>query len=563
VVLFSLISIVPTFPIKDECSSYLKIANFSTATGRLIMLKERRNLVEKFTSFLDISSNNTSNIPWLHDRDLARNFQQPYNLIQKDNDEFWIEYWLEKSRLSNPNPFAHKHIASYLEDTAYWVAKKQAQIYSSFNYSWQDLMQVVRTNLLNQEKFSNLFDKYDSKRSSINKFATYKFQTLTFDFIHVGLVKKKYSDAALLRAITPKFIRESLKNAGIKDIENNKQLSQCLLAWYCFKENYQPTQVTGTQRLEWANEEQLQLIANRYNQLLSKPQEEINSTRSNKWLQSCVAALSPTAINSGTLNKSLRTCVEVLRYDISVTIESLDQFVGTGLDETQITLGDTLAANDFYKYEEEELPNQEWEGIKAFVINSYHQLSQKEQKMLQLELGLSITQQYIGYAFSIKQYQVCRNLNKAKKIILKDLVQYSLQKFNITPKKVEEISQATDACLKQYFKSNFAQLLTINFPQSNLDTLKIFQLHYEQKLPLYNVAEQLKIPKSALQEIINDVKQQLHIQLSEEVQRDLPLNSPDSDPQNISDFIDKANQETLAFIHTWIQDTAYSIFGKN
>lgn len=527
------------------------------------MLNTRKNLVNLFTNFLDISSKNTYNIPWLRDHDLIRNFQQHYNFILKDNEEFWIEYWLEKSRHSNPNLLAHKHIASYLEDTAYWVAKKQALNYSSFNYSWQDLMQVVRMNLFNQEKFLKLFSQYDLKRSSINKFAQYKFKTIIFDFIHVGLAKKKYSDAALLRAITPKFLRESLRNADIKDIENNKQLSQCLLAWYCFKENYQPTQVTGTQRLEWANKEQLELIANRYNQLLSKPQEEIKSTRSNKWLQSCIAALSPTAINSEALNKSLKTCVQVLRYDISVTIESLDQPVGTGLDETQITLGDTLAANDFDNYEEEELQNQEWEGIKAFVIDSYHQLSQQEQKMLQLELGLSITQQYIGYAFNIKQYQVSRNLNKAKGVILKDIVRYSLQKFNMTPKKIEDISQAVDACLRQYFKSNFAQLLTINFPQLDSQTLRIFQLHYEQKLPLNKVAEQVNIPESALQEIINDVKQQLHLQLSEEVQRDLSLNSPDSDPQKISDFIDKANQETLAFIHTWIQNTAYSTFGNN
>ncbi|QFS51530.1 hypothetical protein [Nostoc sphaeroides] len=525
------------------------------------MLKKRINLVDKFTTFLDISSNNASSIPWLRDRDrdrdldLTRNFQEHYNLMQKDNEEFWIEYWLEKSRQSNPNPFAHKHIASYLEETAYWVAKKQALNYSSFNYSWQDLMQVARINLLNQEKFSKLFDKYNSKRGSITKLAKYKLVTVIYDFIHVGLEKRKYSDAALLRVVTHTFFRETLINAGIKDTEQNKQLSQCLLAWYCFKEIYTPIQLTGTQRLEWANEAQLESITNRYNQLLSKPQQGINSGKSNKWLQSCVAALHNTAINSETLNKSLLTCVKALRHDISLTIDSLDKPVGKPSDETQITLADTLEADKFDNYEEEELQNQEWNEIKIIFINSYNQLSQENQKMLQLELGLSLAQKYIGVAFSIEQYQVSRRLNRAKRLILTDVVQWSLQKFNITPEEVEYISQAIDACLVQYFKSNFGEFLTVNLTQSDSKNLEIFKLHYGKKLPLNKVAEQLNIPESALQERIDGVKQQLHLTLSAEVQRDLPLNSPES-------FSNEANQRIFAFIDAWIKNAPYATFGN-
>ncbi|MEH2069940.1 MAG: hypothetical protein V7K47_17560 [Nostoc sp.] len=527
------------------------------------MLPQRIKITEKFTTFIGIDSNTSSSIRWLRDRDLNDNFQKNYNLTQEDSEEFWIQYWLEQSKQQNPNLLAHKHMASYLEETAYWVAKKQSLNYSSFNYSWLDLIQVARINLLNQEKFSKLFDKYDSKRGSITKFAQYKLGTVIYEFIHIGVAKKKYSDAALLRAVTHTFLREALINTGIKDTEKNKQLSQCLLAWYCFKEIYTPKQLTGAQRLEWANQEQLESIANRYNQLLSKPQQGINSGRSNKWLQSCVVALHHTAINSETLNKSLFACVKALRNDISPTIESLDKPLGKPSDETQITLADTVEADNFDDYEEEELQNQEWNEIKTIFINSYNQLSQEEQKMLQLELGLSIAQKYIGYAFNIEQCQVSRRLSKAKKLILEDVVKWSLQKLNITPKKVKEISQAIDACLEQYFKSNLSEFLTINFPQSDSDNLEIFKLHYGQKLPLNEVSEQLKnILESALQERIDGVKQQLHLKLSEEVQRDLPLNSSESDQQKILAFIDEANQRISAFIDVWVKNASYATFGN-
>jgi RNA polymerase sigma factor (sigma-70 family) len=525
------------------------------------MLQPRINLAEKFTTFLDIYSNNSSSLRWLRDRELSDNFQKNYNLIPKDSEEFWIQYWLEKNQQQNLNPLAHKHMASYLEETAYWVAKKQASNYSSFNYSWQDLMQVARINLFNQEKFSKLFDKYDSERGSITKLAKYKLGTVIYDFIHIGVEKRKYSDAALLRVVTPTLLRESLINADIKDTDKNKKLSQSLLAWYCFKEIYTPKQLTGTQRLEWANQEQLELITNRYNQLLSKPQQGINSGRSNKWLQSCVAALHNTAINSETLNKSLLTCVKALRHDISLTIESLDKPLGRPSDETQITLGDTLEANNFDDHEEEELQNQEWNEIQNIFINSYNQLSKEEQKMLQLKLGLSLAQEYIGVAFSIEQSTVSRRLNKAKRLILTDVVKESLQKFNVTPtNKMDDISQAVDACLVQYFKLNLGEFLTVNFPQSDYKNLEIFKLHYGQKLQLNKVAKRLDVTESALQERIDGVKQQLHLTLSEEVQRDLPLNSPESDQQKILAFTNEANQRISAFIDAWVKNAPYATF---
>lgn len=523
------------------------------------MLPKRINLIDKFTTFLYVDSNN-SRITWLRDRNLIHNFQEHYNLTQKYNEEFWVEYWLEKSRHSKPNMFAHKHIASYLEETTYWLSEKLSRIDSQVNYSLQDLMQVARINVLNQEKFAKLFKTYDAKRGSITKFAQYRLGTVLSDFIHIGQTKRKYSDAGLLRNVSHEFIRDALTSFGIQDTEGNYKLSQHLFAWRCFNEIYKPRKETGSQKLAWPNREQLEAITNRYNQLLAKPQESIGNGKSNRWLRPCMTALQKTAINTKTLEELLLTCVKALRHDISPTVDSLDRPLGTAFDDNQATLVDTIESQDFSNYyenaedEQDELLNQGWSEIETIILETYARLPQTKQKMLQLELGLRITQKEIAHTFDVAQTTVSRVIN----FLVKEVTGWSQVKYSLTltPKQVNEISKALDIYLAQHFQSHFSESLTHNFQQLASHNLAIFKLHYEQNLPLNQVAEVLNIPESALQEIINGVKQQLCLKLSDEVQKDFPL-SKDGLAIKL-DTIASAERQISTFVDGWLQETIYT-----
>ncbi|MBD2200177.1 MULTISPECIES: hypothetical protein [Calothrix] len=530
------------------------------------MLAKRIKLIDKLTTFLYVDSHN-SRITWLRDRKLFHHFQEHYSLKQKDNEEFWVEYWLEKSRHANPNIFAHKHIASYLEETTYWLSEKLAKIDSQINYSAQDLMQVARINLLNQEKFARLFNKYDATRGSITKFAQYRLGTVLYDFIHIGQTKRKYSDAGLLRNVSYEFIKDALSNFGIQNTEGNYKLSQHLFAWRCFNEIYKPRKEAGSQKLAWPNREQLEAIANRYNQLLAKPQELISNGKSNRWLRACVTALQQTTINREELEELLLICVKALRNNTSPTIDSLDRLLGTAFDDRQATLIDTIESQDLSNYyedredEPDELVNQEWNEIQTIIFNAYEQLPQAKKKMLQLEFGLDITQGEIANAFEVAQTTVSR----VKNTLLKAVTSWSQERYKLTlnPQQIRDISNSLDSYLSRYFQSNFSELLTGNFYRSishnfSANTLEIFNLYYMQNLPLSQVAQSLNTPESTLQEIINGVKQQLYLKLSEEVQKDLPF-SPEGLPIKLN-AIASAERQISTFVDRWLQKTIYTQF---
>ncbi|MDZ8262891.1 hypothetical protein [Nostoc sp. ChiQUE01b] len=635
-------------------------------------MQRRTNIKDKFTTFLYISENSDGHIliVWKENPELVSNFRKMVSKLQQNGDgeqeyseEFLVLYFLNQTKQENPNPSAFGHLAAYLQETVYDAAKEEYKKFPNSIFLLTDCLLEAQKYINDYQQLKKILNKFDPERGSLEAFVRKnvreKIQYKVFLFLRMGVEKAKYSDAGLLRNISAKYLKESLQKFGIYELQlrsltetslkqvlekvniEQPKLSQCLLAWKCFKE------IADT-KIKNLTSKQLKAITNRYKELASSQKlsasvssEDLqvllqtcdDSARQNTLFFQCDLAwrcykqiyapnttdsdteettpkeektqkklewpspkklepitnrynqfiLSSTlAINSEKLDSFLKTCVKALRADISkkISLSNVDTtYINS--DGEEVDLFENVSTDKLVDPGQNEISLTPWEKeikleddeqlneLKSILINSYNKLPRDEQKMLQLELGLSIDQVHIGYAFNIRQFEVSRRLQKAKRLILRDVVKLNLQKFNcitpneITPKKVEDIStKAIDDCLEPYFKSKLEENLSNNFPPEGSDNLEIFKLHYEQKLSLSTVAERLKIHESALQEIIDGVKQQLCLKLSEQVQRDLPLNSPESDRQEILAFIDKANQLISTFVDTWIKSAPYATFGN-
>lgn len=658
-------------------------------------MQRRTNLQDKFTTFLYISENSDGRIilVWKENPELVSNFRKVVSKLRQNGDceqeyseEFLVLYFFNQTKQENQNPLALGHLVAYLQETVCDVAREEYKNFPNPRFLWTDCLLEAQKYISDYDQLKKILNKFKPECGSLKAFVGKKTEYKIFLFLRMGVEKAKYSDAGLLRNISAKYLKESLQQFGIYELQlrsltetslkqalekvniQQSKLSQCLLAWKCFKEIYtysyaadtkikkltskqleaitnlykklapsqqlsasvscedlqvllqicddsarqntlffqydlawrcykqiyapnttdsdsdieksdpeetNPKKEKTPKKLEWPSPKKLEQITNRYNQLIFSSTLAINRDYNQLIFSSTLS------INSEKLDGFLKTCVKALRADISKEISLPDvDTTYINSDGEEVDLFENISRDNLDVGEkaiyltpwEKELKledGEQWNEIKTIVINSYNKLSINEQKMLQLELGLSIDQVHIGYAFNMKQFKVSRRLEKAKRLILTDIVQLDFQKFNcitpneIVPKKIEDIStKAIDDCLEPYLKSVLEEKLSNNFSPEGSNNLEIFKLHYEQKLSLSTVAERLKIPESALQEIIDGVKQQLRLKLSEEVQRDLPLNSPESNRQKILAFIDKANQLISNFVNTWMESTSYVTFGN-
>ncbi len=477
-------------------------------------MKKRENIVENFSTFLKFINGSSSLIcTWETNRQLANNMQRLCDLDPEAKENFWAQHWLKEVLKENPEPLANLHLSAYLEESCYWAAIKAEKIAKS-DFTWMDCFQIARTSATQPRKF---LANYKSERnSSIKTYAQLKLTTEILDVVRMGVEKQKYTDAALLRIVTKTFLKNSLK-AGIKE----QELSAYILAWLCFKEIYTPTKAVGRKGLEWPNSKQLEEIADYYNQL--RPSHSLSNP-----------------ISSKDIDLLLKTCVKAVRDYTSPSV--------TSLDESDI---DIPAPND--EWEEIEPEQSEWYQIKTVLSNAFAALPNNEQKMLELEYGLGITQTDIGKAFKIKQYQVHRQLDRSKRQLLKAVIEWSKKDLNtnLSPEQINLLSTVIDGWLKWYCQSLLHELLRENLLQNLNNEVQVLRFYYGEKLPLQTVATQLAISESRVTEKLEHVTRYLRAKLENQVQTNLPiaLNS-----------LNSANKRIISVIDAWIKNAPYATF---
>ncbi|MEM8778361.1 MAG: hypothetical protein AAGF26_05705 [Cyanobacteria bacterium P01_G01_bin.49] len=299
---------------------------------------------------------------------------------------FSVYFEIHQRQLLNPRC----HLSAYLDEVCYWQALKIYDKLRPYNYSLEknEIFLIARAVAANPEVFKG----YDFRRASLKTFAGKVISGKVLDKLRKGREKEKYSDTALLVHTT----KTELENCLNQAISNSSKVERYLLAWQCFKEIYVPIKQEGNRRLEPPSNEQLQDIAQLY-QNRSSQQEQITSEE---------------------IARLLKTCVQAIRQANIITVESIDA-INIEQDWENITKNETTNEGEYLELHQQisvVLVNE----IDCFLdeINSSQERS-KNQKILELILGLSLTQQEVGNYFLMIHYtNVGRKLKKHGKELL-------------------------------------------------------------------------------------------------------------------------------------------------
>jgi RNA polymerase sigma factor (sigma-70 family) len=477
-------------------------------------MRKRQNLVEKYSTFLKfINRNGRLLTNWEPQPKLEIHMKRMVELDPEAKEDFWTQYWLKESLKPNSDQLAKGHLSAYLEETCYWTAITTAQKLGAKDFTWMDCLQIARATVANPGK---LFAKYESNRGSIKNYSELKLKTAILEVVRVGRSKKKYTDAALLRVITKTALSQGLEKAGILP----EQLPRYILSWRCFKEIYIPTKAVGSQKLEWPDGKQIEAIANRYNQLCSRS--------------------SLPEITNAELETLLKTSVKAVRDTTAPSIRSLDE------SDLQLPAPD----EDFW---ESESQASEWHQVNSTLSNTFNALPKNDQIMLELEHGLALKQADIGKLFNVKQYQVSRQLDKAKRVLVKALVEWSQQelKISLNPQQIGAIATQIDGWLDWYLKSRYSEKLSAILLQNFSPDLELLNLYYGQNIHLQSVAKQMGIPESLVTEKLLRVKQELSEQFQNQVQTNLGLQL---------NSIPTVSQRISTGVETWLKNAPYATF---
>lgn len=466
-------------------------------------MRKRTHPVEMFSTFLQVNETWDSLGPgWLTDPRLKKNMTR---ISQSDPDapeRYWTTYWL-KEALKNPqNRLSRNHLSAYLEEACYWVTLKIFEQIANLNESRVDCFFIARSAAADPGK---LFKNYDPIRSGLKTYAQFRLKTAILEQVRVGSSLQKYSDPALLRALTKKTLKEALKKADIKEPE----FSECLLVWQCFKEVYVPVMEGGSRRLKPPDETQLAAIASLYNQKSQNRRDPVDSEFIQKRLDQCV----------NTVRESLRIK--------NVPLDSCGFEPALASDDPIDTLDE---------------PVQEWQQVKSILSEAFATLPESSQTMLKLQYGLNFSQSEIAKIFEKHQSTISRKISGSQQILLTAIAKWSASNLGIclSSDRLQEMASLLDECLESHCQSPFLDCLkTAVFTELNAE-IKLLRLYYGRGEKIPDILQELEIAQSVFDERIERVKQRLLDQLKFQVESLLESEMSSRIPtEKLSKFVEK------------------------
>jgi RNA polymerase sigma factor (sigma-70 family) len=369
----------------------------------------RRCLIEIFSTFLQLDGDRCQG--WITDPQLRRSMNACLKQIDNapTSDQFWAIYW-HKIWLSASSRLAIAHLSAYLQETCYWISHKTLSCFVSPRYQMSDCFQIAIA------ATPKILKRFNPQRCpSLKDYASVAFKSIIRDTLRSSQEVDICTDWALLRKLSKKRLVESLERAGFSP----ETIAHCQLAWTCFKTLYLPTQETGTRRLNRPDRATWEAIAERYNR------------DRQLYLDSPCPECSPE-----TLEQCLLQCAKLARdylYPPRTSIDEPRSSEGyqTLLDHLPSEV-DESALEQLLEREEAERRQQQRSQIESMLSAGLSQLKPQSQALLQLYYSQELTQQEIAAQHDLKQYQVSRQLARARESLLKIFAQWSQQTLHIT-----------------------------------------------------------------------------------------------------------------------------------
>jgi DNA-directed RNA polymerase specialized sigma subunit len=301
-------------------------------------------------------------------------------------------------------------------------------------------------------------------------------------------------------------------------------MARCLLAWQCFRDKYVPTKAAGSKQLQPPDLNQMEAIANHYNQQYN-PQE---------------------ALSAQTIQKLLELCVQVIQDSSKTSLVSLEDC----LSEPAFISEDLI--------EEQDAVESEYHQLDLVLSKAFAALPEEAQTLLNLWYGLGMTQSDLALALGIaQQYQVSRTVGRHKQLLLKPLAEWSKETWEITlnSQQLGEMGKQLDGWLEEHCAAPFRRVLkeALLLPSIHTD-IQLLRLIFGQNLKPEQVANELQIKEADIKLRMNRVKQSLQIGLKSYVENMLQISlSP-------CKSVDKS---TANFIELYLEKAPYATFPKN
>ncbi|MBD2358349.1 sigma-70 family RNA polymerase sigma factor [Tolypothrix sp. FACHB-123] len=394
-------------------------------------MRSRQSIPEMFAMFLQFEAERFNG--WVYDAKLRRSIQNLLVKISENhtNEIFWAIYW-HKAWQNQPNSLALGHLSAYLQESCYWAVKKTIPQFASVHSNLADYFQIA---IAQVPKILKACDP--NQKASLKSYSHVAFANIIRDVLRQQQEIDYANDWALLLKLSRKRLQEALQNAGL----NNETIARYLLAWKCFSDGYILGKSPNVRKLQQPNQETWEIIAQFYNRdrltQLNPPPPESPPQSLEKWLL---------------------LCAKYARAYLYPAVSSLNApKAGNAESELQDDLPDNSGHDSLLESliagEEAETQKNQHQEIHDLLMKTWENLPERSQQLLQLYYQQGLTQQQIAKNLEIQQYQVSRQLTKARESLLLAITKWSQQTLHIsvTSNVVKHISAVLEEWLQHYF----------------------------------------------------------------------------------------------------------------
>jgi RNA polymerase sigma factor (sigma-70 family) len=347
-----------------------------------------------------------------------------------ESDTFWAIYW-HRIWKTEASPLAAAHIAAYLQEVCYWVARKIKMNLPSERYSVADFFQTAIARI---DKVLRGFNPQFS--SNLKTYAEYAFSNIIKDLLRQHQEADICTDWGLLHKTSEKRLIKSLQQAGYK----SETIMRYVFAWNCFRQVYAPNDTATAHKLLRPDNTTLQAIAQLYN------------SESLSHLSSSSPIWTVENLETGLLN-----CAKAVRSFQYPSLISIDtpipgQETGNLLDSLTDRFQESVL-NELIAQEEADSIAQQRVAINTVLNDALAKLDLKNREILEAYYKQGLTQQEIAQQIGVKQYNVSRQLSKTKQFLLMALAQWSQETLHtpLTSNVIDSMSHALEEWLKLYY----------------------------------------------------------------------------------------------------------------
>ena len=379
-------------------------------------MRSRHDVIEVFSTYIRFEADRFNG--WLQDGQLRRSMENFVASVseQKATEKvaknalaaYWHKQWKDQK-----NRLAMVHLLAYLQESGYWAAYHYT---SRFQNKTQD-MSLADCFQVATEKVPNILEQFQPERGvALDAFAKRFFRSTIANKLRLRSAINVCSDWSFLRRLTKVKLTEALENRGL----SKSEVAQYLLVWKCFNRLYAPPPQQGITQLPEPDSEKLEEISALYNK------ERISQ----------LPAPAP-KIDKATVRQQLHDCIKWGRAYLYPTIGSLDvpkpgYSSGSLQDdlpgEQVVSLVDSLIATEMLQQRQQQR-QQLGNAMNAAIKN----LKEPGEVLLQLSYQEGLKQREIADKLGIKQFTISRKLSRARKDLLKSIVQWSQDTLEVTP----------------------------------------------------------------------------------------------------------------------------------